>query len=650
MSVAAPGPHPALHSWGVPEHPLISPLPYYPGLAEYAGLVRREVLRRQDRSFAIAVDLPQGLERTVLDAVKRLPSPSLIIDRLSRGIPVLPSSAPIEAVRSYLEFGFDLRFIDASLPVTGSMGDYQAFISACRRFGLERVLRDPRGYGVHPDELFHSRLAPAQLQASQPHFPHSPDVFLRRGSVPYDEATASPYLHTRLAYMAQKVRELEETGIEVLLVCDARSMNGILHHLDRAPEPIDDTFVVPTRTVPLREVDVCRVTEEVPFCAYLSEVYRGLPVDRRAWLQHLVREASDGEEGCSRLLDAGAFAEKVALMHADSSPDLPQLLVAATTVCGDGYALNLLNLALSYPPAKEPPRLGTSHARWPVLNELVSCSIQAGYLERSIEVLDSYFIPVQGYHLKARPWRMVLKGRRRDSRLEDRLINGDRRPRIYNRWRRTPASYRAEREFTQYVLSRFPPGSTSDRDWHPVEYHTSLELGVDLRECLRNRHLDRVYVRSPDAGGDACYVFDYRGYVSRGSAGAPRQKTVMPAEDGCLSPFFFDRYLEWAGLGVENRMHYDSAILAMFTTLAAPVTGFFSTLDRGNPLSSAVSLGLRHGGRVIVFTDRPEELESSVMKSGRVTRRPLGAIPIPVLDRMAAFDIHSYRHEDTRGD
>ena len=124
----------------------------------------------------------------------------------------------------------------------------------------------------------------------------------------------------------------------------------------------------------------------------------------------------------------------------------------------------------------------------------------------------------------------------------------------------------------------------------------------------------------------------------------------MPAEAGGLSPFFFDRYLEWAGLGVENRMHYDSAILAMFTTLAAPVTEFFSTLDSGNPLPSAVSLGLRHGGRVIVFTDRPEELESSVMKSGRVTRRPLGAIPIPVLDRMAAFDIHSYRHEDTRGD
>ncbi|MEN6516636.1 MAG: hypothetical protein ABFC38_00410 [Methanospirillum sp.] len=635
---------PTLDSWAVPEHPLVTPLPYYPGLAEYAAIVRNEIVRRRDRSFAIAVDLPHGLEKPVLEAVKELPVPSLIIDQLSRGIAVLPSSAPIEAVRSYLEFGFELRFIDASLPVTGSMFDYQTFIQACRRFGIKTVLGDPLSYGVHPEELFHSYTATDERPTYLGVFAHNPDVYLRREAAPYDQAAVSPYLRTRLAYMAEKVRELEGAGVEILLVCDARYMDGILHHLTHESDPVDDTYVVPTRTIRLHEVDVHKVSEEVPFFAYLYELYRDSTINRRTWIQQLVREASGLDDACNPLCDTIAYAEKVALMQGDSVPDLAHLAVAAKMICGDEFTLSLVAKALTYPPAEESLPADCTRSLWVFMGRVSPLGMRPGNLDSSLRVLDFNFMPVRGFQLTARGWREVLGGGRGRGNLEQQLITGNKRNGWYSRWKRMPESYKSEREFTNYVLGRFPADSVSDEDWYPVEYSASLELGLDLRECLRYSHLDRIYVKRPDAVGNACYIFDYRGYRAQRSS-------AVPVETGrSLSHFFLDRYFDWAGLGVYTPMHYDSVVMAMFTRLTVPVTDIFTTIDDGNPLASTVSLGLEHCDQVIVFTDRPEEMGASVLKTGRVVRRPLRAIPAPVLNKMAAFDISHYRFDSTRGD
>ena len=128
-------------------------IPYIPGYAEYAARVRDEILKRKGSDFIIAVDLPRGLESQVIEATKKLPEASVIVDRLNRGIPILPTSAPIEAVRSYLEYGTDLQFIDTSLPVIGNMDDYQLFANSCILHGIEEVLQKPEQFGIPEKDI-----------------------------------------------------------------------------------------------------------------------------------------------------------------------------------------------------------------------------------------------------------------------------------------------------------------------------------------------------------------------------------------------------------------------------------------------------------------------------------------------------------------
>jgi hypothetical protein len=125
-------------------------LPYVPGIAEYAAQVRKEILERKDSDFILAIDLPHGLENEVMTAVKTLPKVSVIVDKLLRGIPIIPTSAPIEAVRSFQDSGIEMQFIDTSLPVTGNLDDYRYFTDQCRLSGVETVLKNAEYYGISP--------------------------------------------------------------------------------------------------------------------------------------------------------------------------------------------------------------------------------------------------------------------------------------------------------------------------------------------------------------------------------------------------------------------------------------------------------------------------------------------------------------------
>ncbi len=629
------GPLPVLESWTVPGHPLVAPIPYVPGLAEYADMVREEILRRSERSFVVAVDLPHGLEREVLNAARKLPAPSLVLDQLHRGIPVLPSSAPIEAVRSFFDFGHDIRFIDASLPVSGAMNEYIHFVRSCQQFGLDRVLSDLPGFGVNPEELFRGWVESGAGSRPGLRFPHCPEACLQPEEGEFDEATASPYLRTRLACMAAKVRELEQIGIEILLVCDVRLLPGILYYLDHGTGPVDDGFVVPATTIPLLEADVVRVAQEVPFYAYLYDVFRDLGVDRRSWLEHLVREAYGDGEPAGRLADLVSYAERIALFHGDTAPGLLEMVLSALTVCDDDFAVQLLDRAISYPPAED-------HRQSSVPSRVLQLFVEFDTprrLDPRLTIYDFNFVPVLGLGVTIRRAGEILRDHREAT---ERRRGGRRSGSFYHRWMRTPESIAAEEEFTRYLLARFPP-PLSETDYSVVEYQSSLEAGIDIRESLRKSHLGQVFVRVPEPGGSQAYVFDYRGFRSRESGGGTLRASG-------LSAFFFDRSYDWAGLGATNGMHYDTAMLVMFTELPVPVTGIFSRLESGDPLGSAVSLALEHCDRAMVFTDQPEDLGRARFQDGRLVRHPLKAISAPVFEKMAAFDIAYYRIEDTRGD
>ena len=87
--------------------------PYVKGVAEYALRIQEKIIDLEGEDFILAVDLPDGLEKEIKNAIKKLPRISLIVDEMGRAIPIIPTDAAIEAVRSSQELGFKIRFLSS---------------------------------------------------------------------------------------------------------------------------------------------------------------------------------------------------------------------------------------------------------------------------------------------------------------------------------------------------------------------------------------------------------------------------------------------------------------------------------------------------------------------------------------------------------
>ena len=93
--------------------------PVAPGRLEFAIELRRTLLRERPRT--VAVELPASLERQIRRAVQRLPQITVLVyaeDRNSENavyVPIEPADPFIEAVRTALEIGAEIVFIEPDL-------------------------------------------------------------------------------------------------------------------------------------------------------------------------------------------------------------------------------------------------------------------------------------------------------------------------------------------------------------------------------------------------------------------------------------------------------------------------------------------------------------------------------------------------------
>ncbi|MDD1676837.1 MAG: hypothetical protein LUQ40_03775, partial [Methanomicrobiales archaeon] len=552
-------------------YPNLHVLRYVPALAEYAGKVREEMWRRKDTDFVLAIDLPRGLENEVLAAVKRLPEVSIITDMLMRGIPIIPTSAPVEAVRSFHEYGHDMRFLDAALPIVGNLAEYQDFLQLCHAHGLQNVLESPELHGIPREELIQSwkELFIRPSEQTIP-FRHVPSISAGIGCPAFSPSDASPYLQARLQCMAMHLKEILAGGMDTLLVCSAYHSQGILHYLGSDIPQVDDSFVVPTKSGIVAESDIPSITTEIPFMMYLYELFRDTPVNRERWIETLCCEADKRGHAPEMIRSTVTYALRLAITDQDLFPSLFNLVAAAKYIVDDDYAIAVHTLARSYPPAKSStPTIAVKR------------------------VFDYNFQPLQdGRSLTLVP-SMLQKKRpsgfhRRRTRLPVREYVG------YSRWTRTEESYRAEHEFMAYVTSRFAFHVPSTDDFTISEFTGSLGDGVDIRETIRSRGSQRICIREPQRENVACYVFDYRTFHANES-GIP-----IPSY---ASPVFFDRYHAGIALTAMQGNHYTTGVLAMFSKLSISPTKIFTQLRGFDPLRSAVSLGIAHARYVIAFTD-----------------------------------------------
>jgi len=609
--------------------PTLRVIPYIPGYAEYAARVREEIVNRKDSDFVIAVDLPHGLESQILEATKKLPEVSVVVDRLMRGIPITPTSAPIEAVRSYLEYGLDIRFIDTSLPVIGSLDDYQLFVNSCTIHGIDDVLLNPEKYSIPTGDIVKSWIcSEADKNYSAP-FVHVPSIATAQDDV-FDPEKFSSYYLSRLQYMALNIREMLKEGNDILLVCSSAHAMGILHYLESEITPIDDSYIVPSRICSVSEEDMVHLTYEIPFIMYLYELYRDMPVDRMGWLRSIFSCTEYDKLMAGDAKASTLYSGKLALTEQQLYPDIYNAVAAAKYVVNDNYAIAVFDRAKSYPPNKGKV---SEISIWDLLDyNLRSLG------NKKVLKLKRNLIENSGY--RPRKWK----------KKEERLHRWG-----YSRWTRTPESQQAERDFIRYITARFTFREPSEDQFTAEECVCGLGEGFDVRETIRNWNTKKIYYKEPVMENTACYVLDYRAFHQMRQTGSTQVNlegavTNQNASGDYPGNIFYDKYYPWIGVAWSKGNHYENAILVAFSKLALPSTQIFCNVKKTQPLKTAVEEGLKHTKTVFVFTDSPHELNDVEAGSDRIKVLPTSMIPYSVFEKMSTFDIAYMRYDNKRGD
>src|SRR5581483_7361489 len=126
-------------------------LPVAPGRMEFAMEVRRAILR--ERPAVVAVELPGALEDSYLQALSRLPEISLIVydsgadDERAIYVPVEPCDPFAEAVRTAIDVGAEVVFMEPDAPERPHLPDNYPDSYALRRIGYEKYVE---AYRVYP--------------------------------------------------------------------------------------------------------------------------------------------------------------------------------------------------------------------------------------------------------------------------------------------------------------------------------------------------------------------------------------------------------------------------------------------------------------------------------------------------------------------
>ena len=133
--------------------------PVVPGRVEFAAEVRRVIL--EERPRAVAVELPEALERLLRRAVTRLPEISVIAypegevldddddEETARAVfvAVEPADPFIEAIRSAIEAGAEVMFLEPETGARPHLPDAYPDTYATQRIGFDRYIE---AYRVHP--------------------------------------------------------------------------------------------------------------------------------------------------------------------------------------------------------------------------------------------------------------------------------------------------------------------------------------------------------------------------------------------------------------------------------------------------------------------------------------------------------------------
>jgi hypothetical protein len=427
--------------------------PVAPGRMEFAIAVREAILR--DRPEVVAVELPSTLEKSYLWAVRRLPQISVILYADEQNtqsedqaiyVPVEPCDPFTEAIRTALEIGAHVEFIDPDLGERPHLPDAYPDTYALRHISVDKYVE---AYRVYPQERSeqlerHADGIAWKLQGADP---------LARVMVIVSLNLVDPVLDAMERPQAQPMARRRREGIQLV-----------------NPHP----------------GCLAEVTLEYPFLQARYEEFRvamtnGALIDRRHVQLAVFRESEKGYEKNTgervahwqrRLL--GRFTRNLALVSNALTASLFDLTVAARSMVDDNYAWEVWETAARYPHQKEVTDAPTMH----ISGEEVWVDTRKIRLRRRLPSAKRRLRPVG---LKPRKkekfpgeWAQQLDGNSICSYPPEDLVIED-----YGRFLKKKGKSILSEE-----RSRVEP------------FTTSLTRSFDIRETIRNWHQGRIYVRS----------------------------------------------------------------------------------------------------------------------------------------------------------
>jgi len=555
--------------------PRVTALPIVHGSGDFAVEVRRIML--SEEFDCLAVPLPRSFQHDVEEAIRELPSISLVVqksgawspesERSGLGgeasyVPVDPCQGVIAALRIAVQERIPRAFIDL---------ETDRFVAYGRSF--------PDPYALKKVRI--EKYAASVLPALGPLPPGQP--------------------RERIAVMAARLRELETRFRSVLFVCSLVDWPWLRLAFRKAgPVEAEDDLVEPTEIFRPRPSTLYFVLGELPYVTGLYERARrrleddeNLTIDgvkellletRRRYLErykHLARDLSP-----KTLSIYLKYVRNLSLIDNRLTPDLYTLVTAAKQIVGDSFALELVETAREYP-YREPrdlPELvlGIEKARFPngdmlrMVNRLPGPPIFWGKVE----------LKPRPPKIDQRKWRLAWNPFGQCSHLpEDDAIE---------RFRRHVTE--CARNIMGLDLVR------------TEKFTTSLKDGLDIRETLRHFYAGDLYVKvNPPVRGDLdCVValFDTPAH--------PRDypwRTTWYAEheDESTLAFFATNYLaDIVGPGI-GRALYGGALF-LFPPVQIPDIWSDKRLDFADTLEerllAAACLHSRHG-RIALLSPVP---------------------------------------------
>jgi len=406
----------------------------------------------QDRPEVVAVELPVTLRDSYMRAIERLPQISVILygeeraEDLAIYLPVEPCDPFTEAIRSAVEIGAQVEFIDPDLGERPHLPDAYPDTYSLRHIPLEKYIEAYRVYPQPRSEQIdrHADGIAWKLQGADP---------LARVLVVISLNLVDPVLDAMERPQAQPMARRRREGVQLV---------------NPHPACLAEVMI----EYPFLQARYERFREQMTEAALIDRRHVQLAVFREAEKTYEKNTGERVSHWQRRLL--ARFTRNLALATHALTASLFDLTVAGRSLVDDNYAWEVWEIAGSYPHQKDATDVPTMH----ISGEEVWVDTRKIRLRRRLPSPKRKLRPVG---LKARKkekfpgeWAQQLDGSNICSYPPEDLVIED-----YGRFLKKKGKSILSEE-----RSRVEP------------FTTSLLDGIDIRETIRNWHEGRIYVRN----------------------------------------------------------------------------------------------------------------------------------------------------------